>query len=63
MINDFNEALRFEEKSNTFFIQNADDMDFERIRDSGRIGITAGASTPNKLIQEVQTLCQNLNSY
>lgn len=48
---------------NTFFIQNADDMDFERIRDSGRIGITAGASTPNKLIQEVQTLCQNLNSY
>lgn len=48
-----------EECSNTFYIQTADDMDFSTIRGMQRIGITAGASTPKKIIEEVQKRCQN----
>lgn len=43
----------------TFYIQTADDMDFDKIKGLNRIGITAGASTPKNIIQEVQTRCQN----
>ena len=43
---------------NTFFIQTADDLDFDKIRQYSRIGITAGASTPKNIIEEVHTECQ-----
>ena len=38
----------------TFFVQTARDLDLEALRFYDSIGITAGASTPNKLIEEVQ---------
>ena len=47
-----------EECSNTYYIQTAEDMDYTSIRGMQRIGITAGASTPKKIIEEVQTRCQ-----
>lgn len=37
----------------TFYIQNADDMDYNILRGMDRVGITAGASTPNIIIEEV----------
>ena len=43
----------------TFYIQTAEDMDFTRLNGLERVGITAGASTPKNIIQEVQTRCQN----
>ena len=48
-----------EECDNTYYIQIADDMDFSTIRGMQQIGITAGASTPKKIIEEVQTRCQS----
>ena len=44
---------------NTFYIQTASDMDFSSISGLDKVGITAGASTPKKIIEEVQTKCQN----
>ena len=44
---------------NTFYIQTADDMDFSVLQGLDKVGITAGASTPKKIIEEVQTKCQN----
>lgn len=44
---------------NTFYIQTASDMDFSMISGLDKVGITAGASTPKKIIEEVQTKCQN----
>jgi len=38
----------------TYFIQNADDVKSEWFRDVKFVGITAGASTPRKIIEEVQ---------
>lgn len=43
---------------NTFFIQTAADMDFQALRECRKVGITAGASTPKNIIEEVQTRCQ-----
>lgn len=43
---------------NTFLIQNADDMDYALLCGMSRVGITAGASTPNRIIEEVQKRCQ-----
>lgn len=43
---------------NTFFIQTADDLDAINVRSFASLGITAGASTPNTLIQEVLRACQ-----
>ena len=43
---------------NTFFIETADDMDFSLLKGLNKVGITAGASTPNIIIEEVQTKCQ-----
>ncbi len=48
-----------EECDNTYYIQTAADMDFSTIRGMQKIGITAGASTPKKIIEEVQTRCQS----
>ncbi|MBR7101657.1 MAG: 4-hydroxy-3-methylbut-2-enyl diphosphate reductase [Clostridia bacterium] len=39
---------------NTFWIQTKDDIPFDKIGNSYNIGITAGASTPDSLIQEVK---------
>ena len=44
--------------ADTFYIQTLADMDFDRLKGCGRVGITAGASTPNNIIEEVQTKCQ-----
>ena len=46
------------ECENTFYIQTAKDMDFEKLKDFEKVGITAGASTPKKIIEEVHTKCQ-----
>lgn len=43
----------------TFYIQTAEDMDFDHISGLDKVGITAGASTPKNIIEEVQTRCQN----
>lgn len=43
---------------NTFFIQTLEDLDMDCIRSSTSLGITAGASTPKNIIQEVLTACQ-----
>lgn len=40
---------------NTHFIQTLDDLDFELFQSFRSVGITAGASTPNNIIKEVQT--------
>lgn len=42
----------------TFYIQNADDMDYDILRGMDKVGITAGASTPNIIIEEVLKRCQ-----
>ena len=46
------------ECENTFYIQTAKDMDFEKLKDFEKVGITAGASTPKNIIEEVHTKCQ-----
>ena len=42
------------ECGNTYYIQTPVDLDSEMFRRSSYVGITAGASTPNKIIEEVQ---------
>ena len=44
---------------NTYYIQTLDDLDMNQLRSVETVGITAGASTPNIIIEEVQRLCQN----
>ena len=41
------------ECKNTYYIQTLIDLDSEMFRSSSCVGITAGASTPNKIIEEV----------
>ena len=43
-----------EECLNTYYIQTLDDLDINQLRSVESVGITAGASTPNKIIEEVQ---------
>ena len=43
----------------TYYIQTVHDLDLEVLRSTGLVGITAGASTPKKIIEEVQKRCQN----
>lgn len=43
------------ECKDTFYIQTLNDLDMERLGKADCIGITAGASTPNNIIQEVYT--------
>ena len=42
------------ECANTYFIQTLDDLHLELPKSAFLVGITAGASTPNKIIEEVQ---------
>lgn len=44
---------------NTYFIQTKDDLDLSVLQSIDGVGITAGASTPKKIIEEVQEKCQN----
>jgi len=44
------------ECENTYYIQTADDLDLMKIKSYQKVGITAGASTPNKIIKEVYTV-------
>ena len=43
-----------EECGNTYYIQTPVDLDSEMFHRSSCVGITAGASTPKKIIEEVQ---------
>ena len=43
---------------NTFFIQTVDDLEGLSFKSFTSLGITAGASTPNNIIQEVLEACQ-----
>lgn len=42
------------ECADTFYIQTVHDLNLEVLRSTGLVGITAGASTPKKIIEEVQ---------
>ena len=42
------------ECENTYYIQSLDDLDLKTSESIRCVGITAGASTPNKIIEEVQ---------
>ncbi|MDF2609315.1 MAG: hydroxymethylbutenyl pyrophosphate reductase [Lachnospiraceae bacterium] len=47
------------ECENTYYIQTLRDLDLDKIKSFRSVGITAGASTPNNIIKEVHTACQN----
>jgi len=47
------------ECKNTYYIQTLGDFNPEWVSSVRSIGITAGASTPNNIIEEVHTKCQN----
>ena len=47
------------ECDNTYFIQTLKDLHLELPTNAGLVGITAGASTPNHLIKEVQEYVRN----
>lgn len=53
------------ECENTYYIQTLVDLDLSEIKSFRSVGITAGASTPNNIIKEVQIACQKqvLNNY
>lgn len=54
------------ECENTYYIQTLVDLDMDAISSYRNVGITAGASTPNNIIKEVQIACQKakiLNNY
>ena len=40
--------------NNTYYIQTLDDLDMNQLRSVETVGITAGASTPKNIIEEVQ---------
>ena len=42
------------ECENTYYIQKLEDLNLEDLKDMNTVGITAGASTPNNIIEEVQ---------
>ncbi len=47
------------ECENTYYIQTVDDLDLKRLESVNNVGITAGASTPNNIIEEVQKNVRN----
>lgn len=48
-----------DECKNTYYIQTLEDLDLEQLRGLDNVGITAGASTPNNIIEEVQKYVRN----
>ncbi|MBR3771503.1 MAG: 4-hydroxy-3-methylbut-2-enyl diphosphate reductase [Clostridium sp.] len=46
------------ECKNTYYIQTVEDLNLAEFKSFQKVGITAGASTPNKIIKEVQKACQ-----
>lgn len=48
-----------EQCDNTYYIQTVEDLDMSELESLESIGITAGASTPKNIIEEVHTECQN----
>ncbi len=48
-----------EECENTYYIQTLGDLDMQSLQSIGCVGITAGASTPQNIIEEVLRECQN----
>ena len=46
------------ECQDTYYIQTKEDLDLSVLQYISNVGITAGASTPNKIIEEVQKICQ-----
>lgn len=48
-----------EQCKNTYFIQTAEDLDVSSLQSINHVGITAGASTPNNIIKEVQNNVRN----
>ncbi|MDR0851837.1 MAG: bifunctional 4-hydroxy-3-methylbut-2-enyl diphosphate reductase/30S ribosomal protein S1 [Clostridiales Family XIII bacterium] len=47
---------------NTIFVENINDLPLQKIRNCNTIGITAGASTPERLIKEVITRMSEFNN-
>ncbi len=47
------------ECANTYYIQTSQDMDYHQISSINNVGITAGASTPNYIIEEVSKNVRN----
>ncbi|MBR1390602.1 MAG: 4-hydroxy-3-methylbut-2-enyl diphosphate reductase [Lachnospiraceae bacterium] len=48
-----------EECENTYYIQTIADLDLQKLEAIDHVGITAGASTPNNIIEEVQNYVRN----
>ena len=46
------------ECENTYYIQTLSNLDLQKLTSVRNVGITAGASTPNNIIQEVFKVCQ-----
>ncbi len=46
------------ECQDTYYIQTKENLDLSVLQSISNVGITAGASTPNKIIEEVQKICQ-----
>ena len=46
---------------NTYFIQKLSDLDLNDFKSFRSVGITAGASTPNNIIEEVHTSMSDLS--
>ena len=47
------------ECENTYYVQTYKDLDLSEFNSVDNVGITAGASTPNNIIEEVQTNVRN----
>jgi 4-hydroxy-3-methylbut-2-enyl diphosphate reductase len=47
------------ECANTYYIQTSSEMDYNRLKSFNNVGITAGASTPNNIIEEVSKNVRN----
>ncbi|WP_346698981.1 4-hydroxy-3-methylbut-2-enyl diphosphate reductase [Catenibacillus scindens] len=45
------------ECENTYYIQTLNDLDLAQVKSMSNVGITAGASTPNNIIEEVHKAC------